>query len=66
MAIFVELDDDAEPPDADARYAAECQARADFENEGLKALSLFEAPDRDVEMVNLNRNSMTEVFACYP
>ncbi len=66
MAIFVDLDDDNEPPDAAARYAAECQARAALENDGIKALNISETPSQDVDMTNLNRNSITEVFACYP
>jgi hypothetical protein len=64
MAVFVELpDDDDAPQDADARYAAECQARAAFETGGLNSLSIADQP---VEVVNANRNSITEVFACYP
>ncbi|OBT75157.1 hypothetical protein VF21_05481 [Pseudogymnoascus sp. 05NY08] len=64
MAVFVELpDDDDAPHDADARYAAECHARAAFETGGLNSLSIA---DQRVEIVNANRNSITEVFACYP
>ncbi|KFZ17276.1 hypothetical protein V501_01835 [Pseudogymnoascus sp. VKM F-4519 (FW-2642)] len=65
MAVFVELpDDDTAPQDAaDARYAAECQARAAFETGGLNTLSIADQP---VEVINANRNSITEVFACYP
>lgn len=64
MAVFVELpDDDAVPEDADARYAAECQARALFESRGVGSLSLA---DQRGEIINANRNSVTEVFACYP
>ncbi|OBT86238.1 hypothetical protein VE02_05876 [Pseudogymnoascus sp. 03VT05] len=65
MAVFVELpDDDTAPQDAaDARYTAECQARAAFETGGLNSLSIA---DQRVEVVNANRNSITEVFACYP
>lgn len=64
MAVFVELpDDDDAPQDADARYAAECQARALFENGGVGSLSLG---DQRGEIINANRNAITEVFACYP
>ncbi|KFY23446.1 hypothetical protein V493_05852 [Pseudogymnoascus sp. VKM F-4281 (FW-2241)] len=62
MAVFVELsDDDDAPQDADARYAAECQARAVFETGGLGALSVSAAGQAQAgEIVNANRNSITE------
>lgn len=64
MAVFVELpDDDDAPQDADTRYAAECQARALFEGGGVGSLSIAE---QRVEIINANRNAITEVFACYP
>lgn len=68
MAVFVELSgDDEAPQDADARYAAECQARAAFETGDLASLSISSPNQHQApEVINANRNSVTEVFACYP
>ncbi|KFY20942.1 hypothetical protein V491_03294, partial [Pseudogymnoascus sp. VKM F-3775] len=70
MAVFVELsDDDEAPQDADARYAAECQARAAFETGGPASLSMSSSNQpqpQAPEVINANRNSITEAFACYP
>ena len=65
MVVFVDLDDEAEPPES-SFYAAEYQAQAAFERDGLKDLDISDRAGWDVEMANPNRNSITEVFACYP
>jgi hypothetical protein len=71
MAVFVDLSNDAEDEavqDADARYAAENAARVAFETGGLGGLSISagEKNGEVEEVVNKNRNSVTQVFGCYP
>lgn len=66
MVVFVDLEDDAEPPESGFSYAADYQAQAAFERDGVKGLAISDAADQDIEMADHNRNSITEVFACYP
>jgi hypothetical protein len=72
MAVFVDLSDDAEDEavqDADARYAAESVARVAFETGGLGGPSISAGGEKNgevEEVVNRNRNSVTQVFGCYP
>ncbi|OBT50328.1 hypothetical protein VE04_08923, partial [Pseudogymnoascus sp. 24MN13] len=61
MAVFVRAPRRRRAPEdaADARDGVECQARAAFETGGLNSLSVADQPG---EVINANRNSITEVF----